>query len=707
MTEFKSIQNDLCQGLRASGIPKNLAYQIKDTFQKWFESSGSEWTVKRIKDLRQWYETSLTGKPVAPDWFRHDKAGLPLGVWKAVFKLPKAKALAVLSMDTVLYEKTLSDTQLEKFLHGIHGNGNQSKVPLSSLESLPLWRVRLPKAMPEMSLPTVFDMNKSVPIHDGHRTVRPSESKYSLGQALKALKVSWEEIPQVTFDFLVDQHLDWIPINVAGNAYQLELNKPHTSIVGRIGVIQEPELKARIVANPNRVVQSTLEPLKSIYMDVARHLPTDCIFDQEAGMQWVQAQLKSGVELAGSDLTSASDLLDLELCLDLVNNVFGFNQITGYSDYQDYFLAVSRSDWYMPAIGKTVRWEQGDPLGTGPSIGLLSLSNSCAAYVAMHHARRDGKLSGSITPNECFRVLGDDIIMRSEIEPYYKKVIELLGGEINHSKTLKSDKVAEFAGRVITPESVYRKKINYSEPNDNSFLSYVSQLGDQAKHWLRPNQRKVYNLFKEVPGVVVNGPWNQDSFGIPLHHRYQWYLEEVQPVLDRARPDTDLVSIEMLLLESKLQLDLVGDPLDMEVDIPWPLEESYLDSEVTKSFKSGGDPRLPGGQTLVDALSKHLGRIKPFSVWLEENYPSPSTSVEDDQVPMEVNEPISEDLKESFGQDEPAGVEFTLGDILDTVSQVANAIDAHGLTEANEPSVEPGIVTDPHTHVWDSDDIEW
>lgn len=623
----KSIQDNLCKGIRACGIPRKESHQLLNEFEKWYRESGAEWTNSRIKDLRQWYESYLTGDPKPPKWFKHSKEGLPLGIWKWVFKLPPAKALGVLSMNTVLYEHKLSETQKEKFLHGLAGNDSRDPDKLRSyFPSHPVAKKWAEfSRMPDIKFPTIFDMNGSCPIHDGHSSIRPEQN---LGLGLEALRLSWEDVPQVTFDFLDSQNLlTYMPVDVVGNDYQLELDRPHSRNVGRVSVIQQPQLKARIVGNPNRVLQVTLEPLKQIFMDTAKRLPTDVTHDQQSGVRWVQNKLRQGFTLAGSDLTSASDLLDVDLCFELVNRVFGFPDIPGYSEYEKYFKEVSRSSWWCPALGTTVQWEQGDVLGTGPSFGLLTLTNNASALLAwrkdvLEHPEFWRSPAGQhLSRQGVFRVVGDDIVMVERIAQNYDDIISSLGGEINHTKTLTSNRVAEFAGRVITCESSYLKAIKYSEPSDNSFMSYMAQLGDQAKYLLKPKQRQAYNLFKEVPGIVVEGPWMQDSYGVPFSERYQWYLEEVQPALQRVNPDLTLSDYSMELLKAQLELEgskanSVESIKEKQLDEPL-IDEGYLPSLVDPHFKVGGDPRLVDGLTQVQVLNAHvlLKDITPFDEW--------------------------------------------------------------------------------------------
>lgn len=629
-----STQSNLCKGIRACGIPKKPALEIVNTITRWCDSNGPEWTVDRIKRLRLWYETYLAGSPKPPEWFKHGKDNMPLGVWSYVFKLPTAKALGVLSASTVFYNTTLSNRQLEKFLHGVRGNGNQDLNRLRTfVEHCPALRYKKPQLRSPV-FPTVFDMTGSVPVHDGQSAVRP---KGNLGKALKAIELSWESVPQVTFDFL--DRMDWLsymPVGVLGNPYQLELNRPHSSVVGKISIIQEPELKGRVVANPNRVTQVTLAPLGELLFELARRTVTDCTYDQDAGCAWVRDQLKQGHELAGSDLTSASDLLDLDCCLYLVDHYYGLSAVPGYKDYERYFREVARGDWYFPHDGgNTVRWNQGFPMGTLPCFGYLTLGNNCLANTALYLAKAAHKLDATARPQDMFRVLGDDIVMRSEMAPFYDALVSMCGGEINHSKTLTSDKVAEFAGRVITDRAVFLKRVKFAEPSDMNFMSYVSQLGDQAKHFLRPKQREVWDVLRDVPGIILPGnQWSTDGFGFSLADRYQWYLEEVEPALRRVEPDRDSLDYGLLLLKAELGLEESGQKSDELLTEPFDCD-GYLPSSVTNGFRAHGDPRLINGETVLDALHQKIGAITPFRDWLAMQQPrlAERQSAAPDQVP--------------------------------------------------------------------------
>lgn len=143
--------------------------------------------------------------------------------------------------------------------------------------------------------------------------------------------------------------------------------------------------------------------------------------------------------------------------------------------------------------------------------------------------------------------------MDAVMEPHYVKLVHRLGGEVNHSKTITSDRCAEFAGRVILPERVCLKTYKFKDPSDVNFMSYMSDLGPQASSMLRPKQLKVWNEFKYVPGVAFDGPWSTDSFGLPLVDRVSWSLTKT--TLFDETPDSDPIQkdVEQSLLQESLR----------------------------------------------------------------------------------------------------------------------------------------------------------
>jgi hypothetical protein len=480
---------------------------------------------------------------------------------------------------------------------------DESRFDMSIMSS---WKP-LVSQLDALAIPNSSDITgTSIPVESGRRNLHP----VSITEQVEALSISWADIPQPTVEFLArENHIDFMPIDTAGNSYQLELDRKRTNVVGRIGCIQQGELKARWIANPNRVVQAFTRPLQKLYMETLRLLPTDCTHNQEDGIIWVQEQLKNGRCLAGSDLSSASDLLDRRACAKAVSSFYGFDKVSGYYSHLQHFLEISSLEWYEPITGRNVTWKQGQPLGTGPSFGLMGLTNNLCGMIACHRAG---------IPEDSFRVIGDDMIIDYRaLDQYNWLITNCFGGEINHSKTLTSDKVAEFAGRIITPGRIYLKKVSYNDPSDQNFLAIMAQLGPQARFLLRPRQRQVFDELRFVPGIAVEGPWLKDSFGEPFETRYQWYLDSSLSQ-ERPEPDRQVHTVEDELLAWQTQGHTIA---EAETKQPWPMDDSYLESQVSVNRKKLGDPRLVDGMSTLEVGENHIqsGSWESYSSYKQRN----------------------------------------------------------------------------------------
>jgi hypothetical protein len=239
---------------------------------------------------------------------------------------------------------------------------------------------------------------------------------------------------------------------------------------------------------------------------------------------------------------------------------------------------------------------------------MLALTNNALGRQACLNAGID---------EHSFRVIGDDMIIDQRALSEYVRLIEGLGGVINHSKTLTSDRCAEFAGRVITAKRCMNKTVKYKDMSDNSFMQIVSDLGDQAKHLLRPRQRHQYEEFKYVPGIAVDGPYSQNSFGIPFHLRYAWYLEQVKSQ-DEPIPEKDKLDSWQFAQEIYYFLSEEGRLADFELSVPYTFSDDFQ-SSLASNVAHKGDPRLRDGKTCLEALEAISSRetFMSFMTWIE------------------------------------------------------------------------------------------
>lgn len=585
--------------------------EIVNTIAKWHDASGPEWTVSRLKSYKQWYLSTLTGEIKPPSWVRKSSDGMPTGIWSRVFKLRNpARVFAILSSGTVFKGKHGKFTPSQEMKFRTALQGDKSKV--SGVVGLPIHHIEglltdrkingeyLPRQMIDVRVPgTGCITGSSIPIANGVTI----HNDFTRDVVNEAYLLSWEYLPHETVEYLdrVDV-LDHIPLSLR-TSYDGFSFRGHNE-VGKISIIQEPELKARTVANPNRIAQAYTYPLGKLWYKCLGHLWTDCTYNQGAGISWVQSKLSQGIELSGSDLSSATDLLDLQTCISVVGAALSETSFPKDYRYQEdvrYFVQLSRGYWNIQTENPgTVRWVQGQPLGLYPSFALLGLTNNLIGWMA-------AKESG-LNPYDSFRVIGDDISMDSRMQSNYENYIAAFGGSINHSKTVTSSKIAEFAGRIIEPSRFYLKTVKFCDPSDNNFMEVVSTLGPRAKGILKPRQRKMWEVFKYVPGLVVDGPWSQDSFGVPLALRYDWYYNNTGLVHESFERDQDKIPME----SNFLRMQTLGqkgstDSKELCEILPYPLDADYLSALVDRHPKKrSGDPRLKDGKTQLEWLEEQV-----------------------------------------------------------------------------------------------------
>lgn len=632
----KSIKNNLCKGIRACGLPKEETLSIVNTIERWVDSSGEQWAVDRLKSLHHWYITAQAGNPEPPTWVARHNDYEPKGSFRCVFNMKNTqKALAILSCHTVFVAREATETQISKFEKGVLGNN----VPPMELTAVPDSWKQLP--LPDLSIgtpPLEAITGRSIPVNRPLTRIFISSDPHKRGlDVIKAYASSWMSAPQVTLNFICSvgepdiippNLLDWRKLDPDGVPTSAKQKRPEAIImedVGSIGLIQEPSLKGRWIANPNRIAQWATRPLAEHWYDLLKATKTDCTFNQERGVKWVQEQLAKGISLSGADMTSASDLLSLESSLRLLckyrlgrdlHNPRHWSEPNDakYRKHIQYFIDLSRGTWSNPHVASgCTRWRQGQPLGTAPSFALLGLTNNLLGALA---CRKAG------IPEDRFRVIGDDMIMDTRAMPHYVRLVERMGGQINREKTIESNRLAEFAGRVITSDQVMLKRVKYKDMSDNSFMALVSRLGDQAKSLLKPRQRAVWETFRFVPGVAVDGPYSDNSYGIPLEYRYDWYLkysnlskEKLKP--DEAKLDPDQFCSQVwftLRQEFKDEpLSSVRDRFDMVV--PLSLKEDFQSSLASAVVSKSRDPRLgTEGETLLRVL-EGISRDKEFTTF--------------------------------------------------------------------------------------------
>jgi hypothetical protein len=231
------------------------------------------------------------------------------------------------------------------------------------------------------------------------------------------------------------------------------------------------------------------------------------------------------------------------------------------------FALASAGYWAVndPTLNRErlLTWDKGQPLGLGPSFGAFALAH----HAVMREISAD--------PRE-YVLLGDDIVIKQPrvAAKYMEYMQESLGCPVSMSKTLESDQVAEFAGKVITSSAVFHP-YKWRETSDRNFLDLVRNMGPNYIKLLQRRQRDVVTKIAEVPEWAGGLGWNPK--GKPLEDR----LEQNHPLVCRYYNDA---------------LDLTVRPLPAINVVKQELEFA-IRLGITQSVQTAQGPEIQTGDT--------------------------------------------------------------------------------------------------------------
>jgi len=253
---------------------------------------------------------------------------------------------------------------------------------------------------------------------------------------------------------------------------------------GEVHFLQEPGYKLRSIASPYRLFQVASQPLKRDLSLLVRTLDWDCTHDQGKAMPFIRNQLKAGDFVYSVDLSSATDYFPYELQEIVLTTIYGKD-----SPYIKLFRDVSRSSW-KSELGEIV-WKRGQPLGFNPSFFTFTLTHGLLLL----------SLLGKKYDHEFF-VLGDDVvILNKELFNKYIEFLREAACPYSAEKTLVSNELAEFAGKVVTRDSVY-PQLKWRKVSDDNFLDLARLIGPRIRLLLSKKQNKVLDVFAHIPDFV-------------------------------------------------------------------------------------------------------------------------------------------------------------------------------------------------------------
>lgn len=470
MIKFK---DRLCQHFRSLGVKAKDSARFSTLVNKWVESNGEEWTVKRMKSLVSALKESLaTGHYIVPEGWATKKnyKGIKIVKDGLVHRFLCAKTDQELflantffrSYTLIMIDGKPTKTQLEKFNTAVFGlsepNYDRELVKDISTSSERFF-TKLVNTFPDYPehlynvqyTPLVYVApnektspcyNDEGPFHDleiytSKRSNPQTKSLYPL-MAIDSLSSLWAKFPMEVSETILGKGCTHIP--------PMKVRTSKDVPAGTLGFIQEPGCKCRIVASPALSIQAIGEPLKRKLEFISSKIKWMYTFDHQKGRETTQEWLKKGKTVYAYDASSFTDRFPVDLQLEVLRVMKDCALLTQF----DYEVAKScsklkfKSEYHSHLVQYTAG---GQPMGWGPSFHLAALTHAILAWKCC-------RLTGQ-NPVDTVSIIGDDInICHEATARHYVDFMSRLGVDINLEKSVISDKVSEFAGKIITKDII-------------------------------------------------------------------------------------------------------------------------------------------------------------------------------------------------------------------------------------------------------------
>lgn len=138
-----------------------------------------------------------------------------------------------------------------------------------------------------------------------------------------------------------------------------------------------------------------------------------------------------------------------------------------------------------------IQWKKGQPLGFNPSFFCFTLSHGILLYA----------LNGCKW-NHDFFVVGDDVIILNDtLYRQYINTLHHLECPYSPTKSISSNRLAEFAGKIVLEDLVI-PQLKWRRISDDNFIDCARLVGPRIRMILSKRQNAILDVFAHIPDFI-------------------------------------------------------------------------------------------------------------------------------------------------------------------------------------------------------------
>jgi hypothetical protein len=505
-------RDSLAKRYQAIGLKPVEYMPMIRLIELWVHESSEEWTVKRLKDLRQLFLHRAVDLPYDCETrISLDRRGIPKGPFSVLFTRYTrgirafSKAWNALCVFTSMEAAQVTPSQAKKFLAGVRRSEPTQGALSPAIDLIALALRSLPKVK-SAPPPRGEDLLNFVP--------RAAKERPVLGERTSELAALLYEAEKLTRSLGSMSSFSDIVLGTLSSVMRVRDHRILSDgvysgrpVIGHVSAVQEPGYKARFIASPYPAVQQMMRPLHKWLADLNRTLPGNWQFDQQAGKAWVRDHLGVHQWATSVDLSGATDHFPLKL------QTFCLQALSADEQWVSAVETFSHAMWttgdLAPLFSKVeglphpyslgfLKWEVGQPLGLIFSFNLFTLAHWALCYgICLDEGYTDSM----------FALVGDDVTWFDRVlANRYMSLMSSMGCPVSLQKTLESPKMAEFLSCLITPTHII-PSYKWKGTSDDNFLDIARCLGPRSVSLFKGRQRRIIGLISDIPEPLGMG-WN-------------------------------------------------------------------------------------------------------------------------------------------------------------------------------------------------------